>query len=361
MLLIRFVRPFVEIPSSLIGVPISQVMTAGGKRAQSKSFLYRLPLGVILLVLSTLASSFITPWIRLILGLSRGSVFSIFLYILGALGTIVAVIEYRSGTFSQLVALIRRKPGGPLLPLPMRGGRYSALLRRSLKLLEQTMGHGVPFSIIVLSSAVYFVFQLFFSEQERVNVFGFTAVDQIVLPFYIMPYTFIMYLSPLRSLFTETEIKSAKKIRRTQSKALQLSEYDLLAPGDDRPRPIPMAWLMNALHFTWDGARIFWVDLKSAFTVEFAPLEIMAYRLFLNSRAVLYFYFAVMYELNTVYFELCLVRVCLSWVGTAMVTVFAPWFLGMLKPERRRTMHPLNLALKATGTAICLFVLWLLQ
>ncbi|KAG9395734.1 hypothetical protein J8273_2641 [Carpediemonas membranifera] len=129
----------------------------------AESFLYRLPLGVILLVLSTLASSFITPWIRLILGLSRGSVFSIFLYILGALGTIVAVIEYRSGTFSQLVALIRRKPGGPLLPLPMRGGRYSALLRRSLKLLEQTMGHGVPFSIIVLSSAVYFVFQLFFS------------------------------------------------------------------------------------------------------------------------------------------------------------------------------------------------------
>jgi hypothetical protein len=79
---------------------------------------------------------------------------------------------------------------------------------------------------------------------------------------------------------------------------------------------------------------------------------IFAYRLLANARAIAYFYLGVVYELNAVYVELTFVRIVLSWLASALICAFAPWFIGMTGNERRTVFAPHNIIPKVIGTGL---------
>jgi len=65
-----------------------------------------------------------------------------------------------------------------------------------------------------------------------------------------------------------------------------------------------------------------------------------------------YFILAINYDLTLVYLQLTLVRIILSWLGSVVVCLFIPDFIGTTEEERKATFAPLNLVLKISGTVL---------
>ena len=55
---------------------------------------------------------------------------------------------------------------------------------------------------------------------------------------------------------------------------------------------------------------------------------------------------SINYNLNVLFFELTLVRVCMGWVFVALIGVCWPSLIAMGDAERAATFAPANLALK---------------
>ena len=141
-------------------------------------------------------------------------------------------------------------------------------------------------------------------------MFGYTSIDQGLAPFYMLPYLWIVDLvPPLRSAL--------------------VSEQDSHSSFCQSLRQVMKTFQQNR-------GRAF-------FTV-------FAYRFLINARAMAYFYMGVVYDLATVYLELTLVRIVLSWMFALVVCRFAPDFIGLSPAERNTVFAPMNILCKVIGT-----------
>jgi hypothetical protein len=61
---------------------------------------------------------------------------------------------------------------------------------------------------------------------------------------------------------------------------------------------------------------------------------------------------SINYNLNVLFFELTLVRVCMSWLFVAMLGACFPNLIAMSESERKATFSAPNLGLKLSGTAL---------
>ena len=85
------------------------------------------------------------------------------------------------------------------------------------------------------------------------------------------------------------------------------------------------------------------------------------YRGLINARAIGYSFLVVKYDVNLVYLELTLVRVVLSWAGSLLMILLFPRFIGATLQEKALVLKPVNLALKALGSAAIIASLVLLN
>ncbi len=328
----------------------------------SETFMYQLPFGVVMIVLANIVSSSIMPWIKSTMGLAPGAAMSPLILMMGFIGTLLAVVQYKRGMVTAVWRSIRRKVRrGPdrdqyseitddlNQPTP-RPLATAASLTGSAAL--QTAAHAVPFVVIVIVSGVYFVIQVFFTAKERINVWGFTAVDQVLLPVWTMPYLFIMYCTPFRALLSPRSGSQARVALREDTAIMGVYAADEL-PTTRNPVKIVTRYVKL-------GVVTFVRDMKKAFTSEFAPIEMTLYRLLLNTRALMYFYFAVVYDVTTVFLELSLMRVSLSWLGVLAINIAAPQLMEITRAEKKTNLHPVNITLKLVGTGICMTSLWMM-
>eukprot|EP00758_Cryptobia_borreli_P012383 Tbor_TRINITY_DN5741_c1_g1::TRINITY_DN5741_c1_g1_i5::g.20960::m.20960 len=79
-------------------------------------------------------------------------------------------------------------------------------------------------------------------------------------------------------------------------------------------------------------------------------LHVFVYRLLINGRALIYSYIAITYDLSSSYLMLTLIRVLVSWVVSVIIILFIPCFIQATHEERRKVKDWVNVLLKIIGT-----------
>eukprot|EP01133_Synstelium_polycarpum_P018866 gene18866-22566_t len=168
----------------------------------------------------------------------------------------------------------------------------------------RTLAVFVPMTLLCFSNALWMETSLFYNNEFRVNAFGYNSIDQILLPFYLFPFMLLVDLiKPIKQLFlTEDDSKET---------------------------------FLEAIKATWK---------------ECSLINLFIYRLLINSRAIIYFYLAIEYDLTLVYLELTLIRVVLNWLGAVFLNLIVPRFINATAEEKKKTFYPVNIVLKCLGT-----------
>ncbi|KAJ6255108.1 anillin/rhotekin rtkn [Anaeramoeba flamelloides] len=164
----------------------------------------------------------------------------------------------------------------------------------------------IPYSIQAVVEATWFVAQAYFNNNCRMNVFTYTSLDQVLLPFYLFPFIILVdSIKPLRKIFfsgKDTEENTVTAFKNTLKEA------------------------------NWS--------------------TLFFHRLFINSRAVIYYYLAILYNINSVYLEVTFIRVVLSWLAAVILCLVIPKMIGTTQEEKNKIISKLNLILKTSGTAL---------
>eukprot|EP00758_Cryptobia_borreli_P012387 Tbor_TRINITY_DN5741_c1_g1::TRINITY_DN5741_c1_g1_i9::g.20965::m.20965 len=90
-------------------------------------------------------------------------------------------------------------------------------------------------------------------------------------------------------------------------------------------------------------------------------LHVFVYRLLINGRAMIYSYIAITYDLSSSYLELTLIRVVLSWMASLIIMLVIPSFIRASHEERRKVKDWVNVVLKLIGTAAVVCALFILK
>jgi len=291
--------------------------------------LYCEPLGLILLVLASLSSSFLIDPLQTLFKLPGTRPTPPLIISLGIIGSFLCVVERPMKAPPE--------PGEQLAVEPEEAEKASSVnaeeikveielnsenrwirIRRKVVELFKLLRLAFPFSILAITYALFFVIQLYFSDECRTNAWGYNSIDQVLLPFYVYPYLFIVDLVPCFKKIIESE--------------------------NDRKETF------------WQAVKATWYEAK-----YFGFVNLFIYRGFVNARAMLYSYLTVMYNLNVVYLELTLIRVVLSWIGSLFLILIVPRFIHTDRDERATFLYPINLILKTFGSAAIVAALLLLN
>jgi len=337
--------------------------------------LYEQPLGIVLIVMAALTSSFVIQPLESVVGMVDTSV-PVSIVFVGILGSLCCVLE-KNATAAELVvslselyasayasvkqflvnlfccvwcstwwsakhqpysdpidrdddddssrAHIQSNDQSNSVAVGGEESRASLLASASTSshrsLIRSLLSVGVPFTLLAASYSMWFVSQKLFNKNYRTNVFGYTSLDQCLAPIYMLSYlTIIESIGPLRR--------------------------NLVAKEDQQET------LKQAVQHTFkDYANDRYIGLWTVF----------CYRFLINARAMGYFYLGVIYDLDVVYLELTLTRVVLSWLMALVLCVFVPSFIVMTSAEKRTVFLPLNVTLKTFGTGLIVLALLLLN
>lgn len=327
--------------------------------------MYREPLGVLMLVLAALASSFIIAPMQKWFDLEGAKQVSPWAIVLGLAGSLFCLIE-RTPPNSALKAkkaentlftggddgdedsdgaipssLSLRIQQGDHVPeyttnsanssylsgreetIPLTRGRRSSLtsdkrcdvdgcsrlLSRVFKMIRRKLPLLGPFALLSFAYALYFVIMLYYNDKCKVNMWGYNSYDQVTLPLYIFGLFFI--------------VDSIAPCRRT----IKWDEQD---------------------ESMIDACRQCFRELSGNYGAGF--WNMFLYRLLINARAVAYTYITVQYNLSSSYLELTLIRVVLSWVVSLVLVLVVPSFIKSEAVEQLKLKDVVNLGLKVLGT-----------
>eukprot|EP01105_Mastigella_eilhardi_P006479 TRINITY_DN18038_c0_g1_i1.p1 TRINITY_DN18038_c0_g1~~TRINITY_DN18038_c0_g1_i1.p1 ORF type:complete len:468 (-),score=128.67 TRINITY_DN18038_c0_g1_i1:41-1414(-) len=320
-------------------------------------WLYKEALGLLFLVLANLASSFLVNPIMYIFDLPVSSNVPAAVYVMGIFGALLCTIEKVGIDFWSVIAKLRTKLGCPpkaaaaaasssssVAPV---AGEHDALLaatsatasahnygddddkkypknpswkQRVLPMLTSCLNVLIPFAVLSFAYAIWFCLQIVYNDYYHINVFSFTTVDKVLLLFYVAPYLLMVDTWPgFKSLF--------------ENPAYQHENY--------------VTSVVNA----WRESTNPWWNMVTLFV----------FRALVNGRSLIYFYLAVLYDPNSTYLELTLVRIILSWVGVVLVVLCFPKFIGATNEERRKVFEPIGISLKLIGTIIIVLSLFVLN
>jgi len=165
----------------------------------------------------------------------------------------------------------------------------------------------IAFFGVTLSTSAYLALTPYLERTTGVSMFGFSTCDNMLLPFTIIPFIYIM------SFFRPC--------------------WQLIEPYHT---PLPF---MSLLKQTWMG------------TTWEAGLALVVFRGLLLGREFLYFYLVTNFNLSVVFFLMTLLRVIMMWLCSLFVCYFFPNFIALSPAERERTFSILNIVVKIIGSS----------
>jgi len=272
-----------------------------------ESMLYKEPLGLIFLVMASLTSTFIIRPLDYIMEQPRDQEIPPVVLVLGIIGALLCVIE-RKPKKEIKSPLNQSTPQDDIIineadPL-LASQPQETVKDKIITGILSTIRILIPFVMLAITYAFWFVWNKYINFSFHVNPFGYNALDQGLLPFYVFPWLFIVdYIKPLKH------------------------------------------WYEDEVNYN----ESFFQSLKSWWK-ETSLFNTFMYRMFINGRGFAYFVLAVNYDLTLVYLELTLIRVILSWFGALVLCLLLPRFIGATPEERKATFSPWNVILKCAGT-----------
>lgn len=313
-------------------------------------FLYKEALGILFLVLASLGSSFLVPAVMWMFAMPAVELVAWPVYVLGIVGSLLCTFEnipLPDAVTKFLSRLIPRRfrkgyvevkesaqPDSPAVlephaaeeveeeealvqkkdhPAEARWKKVKSLAISSLRVL-------IPFFVLAIAYALWFCLQKIFNDRYHLNAFSFTFIDKVFFILYVIPFIFVTDKVPfIKRLFEKPELQSEGFIGSFVS--------------------------------TW----------KESIHPWYSMLNLFIFRLLINARSFIYFYLAVLYDINTVYLTLTLIRILFSWLGVICVVLFFRKFIGTSIEERKRVFSPVPLFLKIIGSVLIFLSLLMLN
>ena len=320
--------------------------------------LYKQPLGVLLLVLTALASSFFIAPVQKWFHLSGATNVNVYAVLCGLVGAVLCLVERDPPKWKESPAPdpTHSDPDDTSdadgnARIGVEGGERKSLLNESQatsdgdetssetskannaierdssacetaiegpkwkRVLKGVLSHLPlvgPFTMLSFAIVLYFVLMKYFNDECRINMWGYNSFDQVMLPLYIYPVFLVIDLvKPMKRLIEEEGIDQEESFREA------------------------FVGMIRDLFVTSKGVGF---------------LHMFVYRLLINARAMGYSYIAIAYNLTDSYLELTLIRVILSWIASAVVILIVPSFILAQKREREKIVDKVNLLLKLVGT-----------
>lgn len=200
-----------------------------------------------------------------------------------------------------------------------KGGTQKSLREVVRSTLIATGKVFFPFCMLSVSYSLWFITQKAFNSKFRVNVFGFTALEKVLSPFYMWPFLLIIdFLGPVKRCFHSSSVTDMEESFPSAVRGM----FKQASANKGR------GWLM-----------------------------VFLYRFFINTRSIGYFYLSVMYDLQLVYLQLTLIRTLLGWVSAIVVCVIFPKFISLSPAEKFNVLHPGNLTSKFIGSLLVIVAL----
>lgn len=310
----------------------------------AEAAMYQQPLALVFLVLASLFSSFLIRPLASLFHIHGGEATPASVLVLGIVGSLLCIAEVpvRWNPFRKQQPGLPPPSNNPLLELSLVHSDHRPDSERSALLAAQSRSFGsstmdldnvperstgkeslshrhsashviltwikvlVPFLMLSFTYAMWFVAMKYFNDKYHQNVFGYTSLDQGLLPMYlVILFVLLDRVPPVRAWF-ESEVE------------------DRSCSLDDA---FPRAFSESNL------------------------IETFLYRFFINGRAMLYFYLAVWYDLNKIYLQLTLFRILISWVASAILVLVFPRWIRSSPHEKSVLLHPPNLALRLVGSS----------
>eukprot|EP01138_Halocafeteria_seosinensis_P014676 gb/GECG01014981.1/.p1 GENE.gb/GECG01014981.1/~~gb/GECG01014981.1/.p1 ORF type:complete len:444 (+),score=24.70 gb/GECG01014981.1/:1-1332(+) len=164
------------------------------------------------------------------------------------------------------------------------------------------------FAILAFTAGIGIVITDYFEKRRGLNMFGYAAVDQVLLPFTTLP---VLWLCNRYST-----------LRRVV--------------GEPAGEPVPFVELLRQ---TWN-------ELQFTTLVPFRGL--------MFGREFVFFYLVTNFDISATYLEMTLLRVILCWIASLLACTLLRKWVGVEKSEARTAVHPVNLFLKLGGTVLVL-------
>lgn len=314
-------------------------------------YVLREPLGVVLVVLAFLVASFGVNPLSYVVGLPVSNHLSALPVILGVVGTLLCLAELNKaqasailhhlscGTFGQRLSAgyshvsdrtpetgAAGSPGGEgqieMEDVRVDEANVSEIGWSSAAPADRARGKpmsfaglGVAFLVLALTASSGIVITVYYERTAGINMFGYAAMDQMLLPVTTLPVVAAACHFPkLARLLGEPAVDVARIAEKGTGFRDQCSK-------------------------TWAETHL---------------MTLMFFRGLQFGREFLFFALATEYDLDSTYLEMTLLRVALSWMASlAACTLLRSWVMVSEK-EAKLTLAPVNMALRACGTVLVL-------
>jgi hypothetical protein len=356
--------------------------------------MYREPLGVMLIVMCALMSTFIVAPMQTWLGMGSSNIPGAGAIVFGIVGALLCSVERKVPQAAAAIAdassaeLLSdedgddatladdgtprqrpRPPGGSLTESDARLDRTRRNCQRWLRFAHRLFPLLLPFLGLSFTYALYFCLMQYYDEICNANPWGYNSVDQVGLPLYMYPAIiiggFVSARCTKRSSDAAAPLNAAPESLDDGNHVAQPGTNVITAMPPPQPGAehsivgSPVAAIAG--QDTDDDAN-FWEAVKHSVREDAANYGqgfffMFAYRLFINGRAISYFFIAVEYDLSEAYFVLTLVRVLLSWVVSLALVLAVPRYIHAAADERAQLLDKVNLAAKGIGSLCVLLSL----
>jgi hypothetical protein len=333
----------------------------------AEAAMYQHSMAVLLLVAASLSSSFIISPMQKLFGIGNNdSKLPPVPIVLGIIGAILCTIE-RTPPPPALPAPEPLADGEAAIEAPLSGapdapGEVEAecaldpqtagvsRLQRARVFILSTLRVLPAFGTLGLAYALYFVLMRYFDDHCNLNPWGYNALDQVLLPLYLVPALF--GVDVLARFLPRCFGRSTGSDTSEPLTATVVASGDAGEVCDEHTE-------LQAREVVTDGGALEAADGRHWVLITISELlsgngagalQVFIYRLLINARAIGYTYIAAQYDLTRSYLELTLIRVCLSWLASLGWVLVTPRFIRATESEKRRLRDWLNLTSKVIGT-----------
>ena len=230
----------------------------------------------------------------------------------------------------------------------------------------------VAFVTLALTAAAGISFATYYQRVAGLNGFGYTAIDQVLLPLSALPLAAVLDRSrrlrfwigeppwsttqTLPPSFLASLSRAFKEVFSTPSKALSVHSHDAALTGSvatDMPN--------NSVILAATGSQLRSLScaicqLPWPFVLTLVPYHGLEFL-----RSFLLFFLVTSFDLDATYLQMTLVRVILCWGGTLLACTLLRDWIRVSRGDADLALSPVSLAATFTGSALMISAVTILR
>lgn len=232
-----------------------------------------------------------------------------------------------------------------------------AVASAAMSLLAQRhVSVAAAFVVLALTAAAGISLAAHFQRVADLNGFGYTAIDQVLLPLTALPLAAVLDRSrTLRAWVGEPPWSPSQVLAPSFTASLRRAATEVFSSGTSAPA--------EEASSTVDAPAT--PGSYGVCTLCMAPwpfiLTLVPYHGLEFVRSFLLFYLVTTFDLDATYLQMTLVRVVLCWVAAMLACTLLREWVGIPRADAERALSPVSLASTCAGSALMVGAVALLR